>query len=259
MTPALGDAEVHVWLAFDERLRDPALLGRYQALLGAMELERWQRVQTADDRLRHLLSRGLTRSLLSAYEPRVEPADWTFVRNAHGRPGIAPVHGVGNLFFNLAHTTGLTALALAREPAIGVDVEDFARRPAPFEVARRHFSAAEARALEELAGEARQRRFFELWTLKEAYLKATGTGLTNHLDRVCFSFDGARVRFDLPDAGASCWNFALFQPGAAHLLALAISMPGTAGLTVRVREITAAGESHELALPASPRFLRSGL
>jgi 4'-phosphopantetheinyl transferase len=163
------------------------------------------------------------------------------------------------LFFNLAHTSGLTALAVARQQAIGVDVENFAQRAAPFDVARRHFSAAEARALDALQGDARQRRFFEMWTLKEAFLKATGTGLTNHLDRVCFSFDGVQVRFDLPDAGESCWRFALLQPGVAHLLALAISMPGTAGLTVRVREITAGGASHELALSTGPRFLRQGL
>jgi 4'-phosphopantetheinyl transferase len=258
MTLALGDAEVHVWLAFDERARDPALLDRYQALLSATERERWQRIKPADDQLRHVVSRGLTRSVLSMYEPRVRPADWTFTRNAHGRPEIAPAHGVRNLFFNLAHTGGLTALALARQQAIGVDVENTALRAAPFDVARRHFSAAETGALDALSGVARQRRFFELWTLKEAYLKATGTGLTNHLDRVCFIFDGAQVRFDLPDAGAGCWNFALLQPGAAHLLALAMSIPGPAALSVRVREITAGGASHELALPTGPRFLRSG-
>lgn len=70
--------------------------------------------------------------------------------------------------------------------AVGVDLEDDTRAVETVELARRFFSQAEAKAVEGVDGPERQRRFFQLWTLKEAALKSLGEGLPFGLDAFDF-------------------------------------------------------------------------
>ena len=92
-------------------------------------------------------------------------------RNAEGRPVADPPVDV-----SLSHGGGWVAAAAHRHGRIGVDVE--AVRPVSPALARRCLSAGELSWLEDAAdAAARERRFLRLWTAKEAYLKAIGTGL----------------------------------------------------------------------------------
>ena len=133
-------------------------------------------------------------------------------------------------------------MAVCRHERIGVDVERLGR--APLAVAERYFSATEAAQLRELPADAQPRRFLRLWTLKEAYLKAIGTGLAGGLARMSFLFEtGESLRFEhVDDADAARWQFHQFELGAEHVLALAV-LPrgGDARLAVTVREFRAAG------------------
>ena len=73
----------------------------------------------------------------------------------------------------------------------------------------------------------RPTRFIELWTLKEAYVKAIGHGLSHPLDRFGFAFDSERgIRFTAPpDEHAAQWTFALLAPSVRHRLAVAVRAP----------------------------------
>ena len=158
-----------------------------------------------------------------------------------GRPSrrrsIAP-----GLHFNIAHTDGVVVMAVCRHAGVGVDVEKLGR--APLAVAERYFSPAEAAQLRALPSDAQPRRFLQLWTLKEAYLKAIGTGLAGGLGRMSFIFETAeRFHFErADDADAARWQFHQFEFGAEHVLALAV-LPrgGDARLEVTLREFRAAG------------------
>jgi 4'-phosphopantetheinyl transferase len=184
-------------------------------------------------RATHLLARALVRTTLSRYAS-VPPESWRFEVGAHGKPEIV---GAPGLRFNLSHTDGVVACAVAADVDVGVDVEDSQRRSSYLQVARRFFAAAEVDALERLPEVEQRQRFFEIWTLKEAYIKARGLGLPLPLRR--FAFDRSdpasiAVAFDA-ELGESPedWQLALARPTERHVLALALARGEAADRRVR--------------------------
>lgn len=236
----LSDDEAHVWLANPEEDREPLLLERYLGLLGPRERERHQRLRREPLRLEFLVAHALTRLTLSRYAP-VPPEAWSFSLGEHGRPEIEGPSDGRHLRFNLSHTRGLVACAVARKVDIGVDVESAQRRIRHRELAERFFGHAEVEGLRTLPPEARAGRFLELWTLKEAYLKARGSGLSIPLRSFQLQLSevaAPRVRFDpavVRDDPAS-WQFALHRPSRFHTLALAIRRPDRRKMAIRFFE-----------------------
>jgi 4'-phosphopantetheinyl transferase len=251
----LSARSVDIWLARDVQLHDPRLLADFASMLTPQERAKVERRHFPHDRHQQLITRGLQRTVLSRYMPARAPAEWRFELESRGRPRIAAAQNDAGLHFNLAHARGLVAMAVARFPEVGVDVEEFRERRAPFAVARRYFSGAEVDEMESLPEDARAKRFFQLWTLKEAWLKAVGTGLVVRLDRISFLGLGTRMRFDLADARNSDWHFTQFMPDETHWLALACRPPPDAPPDLRLRELHGRGEVRDLALPADrPAF-----
>src|SRR5262249_51699226 len=106
---------------------------------------------------------------------------------------------------------------------IGVDIERIDQPELAQEVAERYFSKNEVAWIQSGPTDARTIRFTELWTLKEAFLKATGVGLSGSLSDVSFLIDeDARVSCSSPIVSAD-WHFALFKPFERVRLAVAIS------------------------------------
>jgi len=217
----LEDNPVHVWLAFESLLDDSANAQRFLAMMSDDERARGQRFLVESARRLHVLARGLQRQVLSTYLPGTTPRELRFMSTA-GRPALAPPYDASGLVFNLAHTRGLVVLAVTRGTPLGIDVEMYDQKM-PLEVARRYFSPVEAEALEALPGDARPRRFLRLWTLKESYLKAVGTGITGGLDSMTFRIDDAgSCTFErATDPHAARWSFSQFDVGERHVLALA--------------------------------------
>ena len=128
------------------------------------------------------------------------------------------------LEFNLAHTRGLVACAVALGRDVGVDVEWLGRRGRTLEIAERYFSPSEVRDLRATPGPDRKERFFRYWTLKEAYVKARGEGLRLPLRRFSFHLDGpaVRVSFESDSDDPRAWQFLIECPTPSHLLAVAV-------------------------------------
>jgi 4'-phosphopantetheinyl transferase len=183
----LATDEVHVWLADDE-----AIAGDVHAecatLLCAAEAAQERRFYFAGDRRRYRVTRALVRTVLSRYVP-IDPREWTFRTNAYGRPEIANEDAsAGGLSFNLSHTQGLIVLGVTRHRALGVDVENLRAREISMDVAQGYFAPEEVAALMAVPAPKRRHRFYEYWTLKEAYIKARGMGLSLPLDRFHFEY-----------------------------------------------------------------------
>ncbi|MEP7118785.1 MAG: 4'-phosphopantetheinyl transferase superfamily protein, partial [Acidobacteriota bacterium] len=191
------------------------------------------------DRRTFAIARTLVRRTLSLYGP-TRAADWGFVTNLHGCPFVEPAQaGTPPLRFNLSHTSGLVALAVARGVPVGVDVERVTREVS-LAIADRHFAAAEVRDLHARPSADQARAFFDYWTLKEAYIKARGLGLALPLDAFAFGLRpplSPSIAFadgfnDLP----ARWQFWQAWPTSEHRLALAIERDG-ADLSVTLADV----------------------
>lgn len=240
--PRLGidPGEVHVWLACVDGFADPALEARLAGIVTADERARQQRFVRPADRHVQLLARALVRVLLSSYTG-VPAADWRFDAGPHGKPFlVGPTAGLP-VAFNLSHTPGLVAAAFTLGAEVGVDVEHLDRRTATMDVARRFFAPAEVAALERAPAGERQETFFGFWTLKEAYLKARGLGLSVPLASFAFdlSADPPAVAFAPPiDDDPARWQFTRHTPGPHHRLAVAVERPPDGARTIRVGTVS---------------------
>jgi 4'-phosphopantetheinyl transferase len=217
---------VDVWLLDPERVGATADLDDGAALLSTAERDHAARLLLPEVRRTYVLTRALVRRTLSRYVP-VNPSAWTFARSAYGRPEIEGPAGAPALYFSVSHTTGLIGCAVARAREVGLDLEDTAPRSLdPLRVAARFLSRPERDALRGLSAEAATRQFFALWTLKEAYAKARGLGLSLPPERFTVALDGsghARLVADEVFAeDRAAWQLTPLQPTARHVGALAL-------------------------------------
>ncbi|MBK7644930.1 MAG: 4'-phosphopantetheinyl transferase superfamily protein [Planctomycetes bacterium] len=220
-TQSAPEGRIDVWLSKTDSGRRPDVRGRCRGILLEEELEVCSSFHQEADRNLALVARAHLRQSLSRHAP-VDPRAWRFSKGLEGKPEIAGAEAAHGLEFNLSHTRALVACAVARGFPIGVDVEDTARELDPLELATRVFTPAESQALRALPPGPRKRRFFELWTLKEAWLKACGAGFS--IDPRSLEFDlsqAGRVHARLPGEDSSQWWFAVRPIGVGHVLALA--------------------------------------
>jgi 4'-phosphopantetheinyl transferase len=229
--PIFESQEIHVWYWVTED--DEGLLESQQGVLSRDEQARRDRFVFAADRRDFAAAHVLVRLALSSYEARA-PAEWRFTLSDRGKPHVsAEQAGTPPLRFSVSHTRGLVACALTRGADVGVDVERTAERERAGELAP-HVLAPEELALARVPGQY-ARRFTELWTLKEAYVKAVGAGLSVALPSIAFELEDAKdIRFrprGEPQPG--WWRFALATCGD-HYLAVAARVSEPARTTTVV-------------------------
>jgi 4'-phosphopantetheinyl transferase len=218
----LHPGEAHLWYARPEEITDPARIAAYLALLTEEERARYARFHFDEHRHEYLVTRALERAALSRYAD-VPPSAWRFRRSADDKPELVPEPGVPPLRHNLSNTRGMVVCLVGLQAEVGVDVENVERR-ATLEVADRFFAASEVAALRRLPLEVQPARFFQYWTLKEAYVKARGVGVKLGLGKFGFELEGEgiAIRFfgleDLPES----WAFSLFELKPRHLVATAV-------------------------------------
>ena len=172
-----------------------------------------------------MVGRGLLRTMLAHYLS-VDPSEVQFTYSLQGKPSLAREHGDPTLSFNLSHSDDLAAYAFGRVPEIGVDVERIRPVPEIEGIAASFFSVTERDALLKLPGSERQVGFFNCWTRKEAYIKATGDGLAHPLDLFDVSLapdqPAALLRVDDAPWHASDWSLTALTPAPGFSGALAV-------------------------------------
>jgi 4'-phosphopantetheinyl transferase len=224
---------VQLWLLPEASIVAADAVNSYAAWLSDDERQRWQCfVQPADQR-RFLLARALTRGVLGAYTGQA-PAELQFTRNAYGKPQLRQ-SSEQPLSFNLSHTQGLLALAVSSAPDVGVDVESAQRNVAMLALAERYFHVAELQWLRSAEPAQLRARFFQLWTLKEAYVKARGLGLQLGLSSFALQCEQVPpVLLEADDANAQQWQFASLT--YAEHFQLGLALPSAAPMQLRVKE-----------------------
>lgn len=204
-------------------------------ILDQPERSRAERFHFEHDRQSYIAAHALTRVMLSKHVEQ-PPSAWRFRNGTHGKPEIEGAKS--GLRFNLSHTRGLVAAAVTFQYDVGVDVEQVDPKRLGLDVAERFFAPAEAQHLRALPQEARTEASYAYWTLKEAYIKAIGLGLSCPLDAFNFVLEPLSISFSrrINDNPAQ-WLFQRFHPAEHYALALAVRHARPEQLVVDARSV----------------------
>ena len=212
--PRLSDDEIHVWCVELDSAGEEATFAAY---LSADEQERASGLLSGTHQRRFVVARGMLRQLLGRYLDQ-DPGAVTFVRGAHGKPFLQK----GELHFNVSHTHELALYAIARDREVGVDVEWMRPQVAHEQIAARFFSLEEQEALAQMPDEERRAAFYNIWTRKEAYVKARGDGIAAGLGTFAVSL-GAEAALLHSDEGrdeVERWKLMALEPADGYVAAL---------------------------------------
>jgi 4'-phosphopantetheinyl transferase len=221
---ALSEDEVQLWRVDLEAIRGDE--SRWQKLLSADESARASRFHFSRDRQRFVASRALLRTILASYLA-TEPDGVSFAYSAKEKPSLGPANAGSDVTFNITHSGGIALLAFARRREIGVDVEQL-RSDFDLEgIAHRFFSAHEQTQLATVPLEEKAAAFFRCWTRKEAYIKATGDGLSLPLTQFDVSIRAGELNALLatrPDGSEAVrWLLQEVPAGPGYIGALCVS------------------------------------
>lgn len=216
--PAPGT--VHLWCSL---LRgEAAAQAESEPWLAPEEIERAGRFRTATLRQQFVASRGILRRILGRCLGEA-PGRVRFERGPTGKPRLVAGQGIE---FNLAHTHDLMLLAVTRDWPVGVDVERIRRLNDARGIARRFFTRREADWLHGMSEGQLDRAFFDLWTRKEAILKATSAGLGGGLAALeLLASDGTykgTVLHGSKGGEEAGWVITELEPAAGFVGALAL-------------------------------------
>lgn len=214
--PGAGSAAVALWLA------GPASPGcvpeRLWNSLSKDEKDRANRFLKAQDRALFAVTRAVLRLLLG--EATKVPADKiVFAAGPFGKPCLA---GSAGPHFNVSHSGSWALIGLSDTRPIGVDIEFMRKGGGELDLARSFFSDTEYGALENLENGMRHHSFYQIWTCKEAVLKALGVGIPVHLRD--FSVELTKERYRIhPEPNC-------FSPSLSSVIACPVEVPsGYAG------------------------------
>lgn len=223
-TLTLDSDEVHIWRAALDVPESQVRSLWYT--LTADECQRAERYVFAKDRTHFVVARGLLRVLLGRYLGQ-DPPQLRFIYGPHGKPALATDTGGGTLRFNVSHSHGLALYAITRGREVGVDVERIRPEVAQEKIAERFFSPREVTLLRALPAPLQATAFFACWTRKEAYIKATGEGLTLPLDQFDVSLvpgePAALLRTAWDPQEAARWALQDLVPALDYRAAVAVA------------------------------------
>jgi len=171
----------HLWL-LDFAQLDQCDVNFYQSLLSRDELDRAQGYRRGQREF--IACRAFIRLCLARYTGE-NPRALQFDKNSSGKPHLTGAQA--HWQFNLSHTSQTAALAILQDAPVGVDIEQPRQRNF-LGIAAEYFHPEEFTYLQSLPELQLPEEFFKLWTLKEAFFKALGSGIATGLHRVHFSW-----------------------------------------------------------------------
>ncbi|MGQ0600580.1 MAG: 4'-phosphopantetheinyl transferase family protein [Anaerolineales bacterium] len=217
----LADSAVHLWRI--PLTSSDAVVQELSRLLADDECRRAERFHFAADQRRFRVARGALRVILGHYLSML-PAQLRLAYGSNGRPELAHT-SADALRFNVSHSNELALVAVTRGRAIGVDVEALRPVDQADDIVRRYCSASEFNAYQALPDSQRPLAFFNLWTRKEAYLKAVGAGLGGGLEQVEVTvLPGQPARLEAitgDTVEAAQWRLWSGEPQPGYIAALA--------------------------------------
>jgi len=231
------ESPVQIWrLRLGELGEDPGAVLR--PLTVQSEHRRAERYRFDADRHRHLGGRALVRAVLG-HRYDCSPRSISITEGLYGKPRLNGAQAnEPALTFNIAHAEDVVVAAFSRTRPVGIDVESQEREADMEGLIQRVFTEPERQQWWDLPPARRSKFFFQVWTCKEAFLKATGHGLqraphtvecTYDADTVVGLDDAAEHSPPSPHASAARWALRSFS-----------AAEGMAGAVVRKHSLPAA-------------------
>jgi 4'-phosphopantetheinyl transferase len=245
---------VQIWVMRVDGLDEPAV-GPWAASLHETERERATRFVFPHNRVEYTAAHVLTRRALAAATGH-PPTAFRFEAGTHGKPTAWIGGARAGVHFNLSHTRGMVAVAVAPFE-IGIDVEPL-DRGVNLAIANHYFCPEEIAWLSNLPGPRQGEGFIRLWTLKEAFIKATGLGLSQGLDSFWFDVFPPAIRFKpaITDDPAS-WRFEQRDIDGMFLVAVGFCLPPGPPPPVTWWQVEPAALSASIGLSASALVVAS--
>src|ERR1019366_32643 len=173
-TPTFPTSRVDVWRV---RLDEPAKVRSEASVLSPDEIVRASRFHFEKDRIYFTQCRSALRTLLAVYLA-IPATEIRFEYLTSGKPQIAACQNTRPPQLNVSHSANMALIAVSSEHRLGVDIEKIRGDVDTASLAERFFSLRERAGLQALPDRLRVPGFFACWTRKEAFLRATGDGLS---------------------------------------------------------------------------------
>ncbi|MEZ8517040.1 4'-phosphopantetheinyl transferase superfamily protein [Vibrio cyclitrophicus] len=184
---------VDLWLCSLSNLNDqPDNVSQLKKRLTADEIAKVERYRMPSSQTQALYVRNYLRKVLSCYSD-LRPEEWRFEYGEKGKPSLVAEQQLKTgLNFNISHSKEHLLIAVCqiegKQVQLGVDIEHARSSTNIDSIMKHYFSDKELADLLELSKEEQRERFFDLWALKESYIKATGHGLATSLRSFSFEF-----------------------------------------------------------------------
>lgn len=197
------------------------VIGALHDLLDPWEQEQARSIANRNRRVAHIASRALLRLALSEFTGKmVRPDAWQFTLNPYGKLTLARANR-RKLSFSLSYAMSLIAIGISESPQMGIDLE-----PIPdwtyADVTWDSLSERETLQLLSLPAEQRYNAFLKLWTVKEAYTKCLGVGVSLDFRDLDVSFNPLRVEAKTSRAILSLHQHEIVADDRRYMLALAM-------------------------------------
>lgn len=222
----ISSSSVSIWHAVNSSGEPGEVETRCESWLDQPDRDRADLFRRATTRNQHVIGRGMSRRLLSI--PDLDPDSIRFGVEPHGKPVVTGPPAAKHPF-NVTHTDGLVMCCLgdSNHQTVGIDVERLSRST-DTSIADRYFSKPEIEFLNRCQNEeSRRRTFLKIWTLKESFIKAIGTGLSMPLADFAFDqIDSDRPTIRMLNTNLesdSHWRFYSIQPRPGFIAALAVA------------------------------------
>ena len=227
--------EVHVWLV-PVRVYD-AESGTLFGTLSEDEKARAARFMFAKDQRRFVTAHGALRLILAEYTG-VDPCELSFAQGENGKPGLC--RPASDVFFNLSHSGDYTLIGVTKRLRVGIDIEGTRSNIEYLELSRRLFSPSECAWLDSRPDPEQLTAFFRIWVVKEAFLKATGVGLSDSLNEITVTFGSngsVGLRYGPDDTPETRWLAKELELVPGYASAVVVEEPaGSPPLKIRFLE-----------------------
>ena len=192
----LNTSDIHLW---KQNLKVSELeINRCFDILNQEEKIKAKKFYSEEHKRRFIVARGTLKKILGRYL-NIPASTIEFTYSSRGKPQLTNKLGGEQLQFNLSHSYELAIYGITYNSVIGVDLEYIRPILEVKKLAKRFFCSREYNHISLLTSPELEKTFFKFWTAKEAYLKATGEGISRGLDQVEVSLDSFPQLLKLPN------------------------------------------------------------